>query len=95
MSLHNILEELGRDVVGSISSLPVIRHGKNRGRRKPETAGRWLCAGGYTVDSRWCEKNAHSSWLKTMREIGYRVGKYEFDGVVNIYLFMQDSTKKE
>ena len=55
------LEELGRDTNGGISSQPTIFSGKNRGTRKPEVGGNWLCTGGYTTDSLWCEKNAHGS----------------------------------
>ena len=85
-------EELGRDTNGGISSLPTIRYGKNRGFRKPEVGGNWLCTGGYTHDSRWDEKNAHGSWLNSMEKIGFRTGKYELDGVVNLYVWVQNET---
>ncbi len=65
--------------------------GKNRGTRKPEVGGNWLCTGGYTTDSLWCEKNAHGSWLNSMEKLGFRTGKYELDGVVNLYLWVQSS----
>jgi len=86
-----ILEELGRDKNGRISSQPPIKSGLNRGSRKPEVDGEWICTGGYTHDSRWDEKNAHGSWLRSMERIGFRTGKYELDGVVNLYIWVQSS----
>lgn len=88
------LEHLGRDTNGGISSLPTIHSGKNRGTRKPEKNGRWICTGGYTTDSRWDEKNAHGSWLNSMEKIGFRTGKYELDGVVNLYVWVKEEEKK-
>lgn len=82
-------EELGRDTKGGISSLPTIRSGKNRGFRKPEVDGNWICTGGYTHDSRWDEKNAHASWLRSMQKLGFRTGRFDMDGVVNLYVFKE------
>ena len=87
-------EELGRDTNGGISSLPTIRYGKNRGFRKPEVGGNWLCTGGYTGDSLWCEKNAHGSWLNSMEKIGFRTGKYELDGVINLFIWVKNDPKQ-
>jgi hypothetical protein len=88
-----ILEELGRDTNGRISSLPPIKSGKNRGFRKPEVDGEWISTGGYTYDSRWCERDAHGSWLRSMDKLGFRTGKYELDGVVNLYIWVKNSTE--
>ena len=88
------LEELGWDTNGGISSLPQIKSGKNRGFRKPEVGGNWLCTGGYTHDSRWDEKNAHSSWLNSMEKIGFRTGKYELDGVINLFIWVKNDPKQ-
>ena len=80
-------EELGRDTNGGISSLPTIRYGKNRGFRKPEVDGKWICAGGFTYDARQSEKSAHFSWVKALLNLGNRVGTYDQDGVTDFYIF--------
>lgn len=87
-----ILEQLGRDTEGGVSSQPTIRSGKNRGKRKPEVDGKWIYTGGYTHDSRWDEKNAHGSWLGFMTKIGFRTGKYELDGVVNLFVWVKNES---
>jgi hypothetical protein len=81
------LEELGRDTNGGISSLPTIHSGKNRGFRKPEVGGNWICAGGFTYNARQSEKSAHFSWVKALLNLGNRVGTYNQDGVTDFYIF--------
>ena len=82
-------ELLGEDRFGKLSSLATVKSGPNRGKRLPENGGEWICTGGYTHDSRWDEKNAHASWLRSMQKLGFRTGRFDMDGVVNLYVFKE------
>mgnify|MGYP003337285356 CR=1 FL=1 len=44
------IEELGRDPHSRVSSQPSIKRGEDRGYRKPEVGGTWICASGYTYE---------------------------------------------
>lgn len=83
------LEELGRDGSGRMSSQPVIRRGPNRGRRKPEPRGAWICAGGYCYEERQGSKGAHTSWIRAVQTLGHRVGVWDCEGVRNFYIFSE------
>ena len=86
------MTELGKDKHGKFSSLPEIKSGPNRGYRHPEEDGEWICTGGYTYEARAGEKGAHGSWLKAMERLGIPTGRYELEGVVNLFVF-QESDK--
>lgn len=81
------IEQLGKDKFGFVSSQAVIKSGENRGKRLPEKNGTWVCAGGFTYDTRQSEKSAHFSWAKTLLNLGNRVGTYDQDGVTDFYIF--------
>lgn len=84
------LEELGIDKFKNPSSKSLIKSGPNRGLRLPEKDGQWICCGGYCYEAKQSEKAAHSSWIRTMLEMGFRLGKKTSDGVVNFYIFKED-----
>jgi len=88
-----ILEELGKDPHGKISSQPPIKSGKHRGYRKVEVGGKWICAGGFCYESRQESKSTHYSWSKTIQQLGIRVGVLDYDGVKDFYVFMEESPK--
>ena len=81
------MEDLGRDKHGKISSQASIKSGPNRGYRHPEKDGVWICAGGYTHEARIEVKWSHLGWIGTVTKLGYRVGKYSYEGVDNFYIF--------
>lgn len=81
------LFHLGKDKYNNISSQPFIKSGINKNKRFPEKEGKWVYVGGYCYEARWGEKNAHAQWLKALSKLGYRLGKYELDGVVNFYMY--------
>lgn len=81
------LINLGKDKFGNISSKPTIKSGPNRGKRLPEKDGEWIYCGGYCYEASQNEKGAHSSWIKTMLKLGFRVGEQHSDGVVNFFIF--------
>jgi len=84
------LEELGKDVNGNISSQNVILNGNNRGFRRRELKKRvWVYVGGYTYDSPWSERNAHSQWIATMKQIGICVGEYQAEGAISLYVLQK------
>lgn len=85
------IEPLGRDTEGGVSSKSTIRSGPNRGLRSPETGGEWVYMGGFTCDSPRGERAAHGEWLRGMEKIGLRAGKYDLDGVTNLFVWMEDS----
>jgi hypothetical protein len=85
-----MIEELGRDVFGKVSSQPVIKAGENRGYRKSEVQGVWICSGGYCYDARQESKFPHMSWIKAVNELGIRVGSWDCDGVKNFYIFKEE-----
>ena len=80
------IEELGRDSTGKVSSQPLIKSGKDRGYRLPETEGEWICCGGYAYESRQEVKWPHQAWIKVVTELGHRVGSWDYDGVKNFYI---------
>ena len=86
------IENLGKDKFDFVSSQPAIKSGKNKGKRLPEKNGNWIYCGGYCYEARWSEKNANITWLLAMQKIGFRTGKYELDGVVNLYIFVKNET---
>ena len=81
------VEDLGCDPNGKVSSLPVIKTGNNRGRRKTEKDGVWINAGGYCYEASQEVKGASVGWIKAIKLLGYRVGSRHNDGVVNYYIF--------
>ena len=84
------IEELGRDPHSRVSSQPSIKRGEDRGYRKPEVGGTWICAGGYTYEASQESKYLHTGWIEAVIQLGYRVGSYHEDGVVDYYIFKED-----
>jgi hypothetical protein len=85
----NILEQLGKDSEGRVSSQPPIKSGKDRGYRKAEIGGKWICAGGFCYESRQESKSPHYSWSETVQQFGILVGVWDYEGVKEFYLFMK------
>ncbi len=81
------LESLGLDYNRNISSKSIIKSGINRGYRKKETSGTWISSGGYCYESRQDVKAANYCWAKALLNLGFRVGKQDYDGAVNFYIF--------
>lgn len=84
------LEVLGSDPHGNISSQPLIKSGRNRGFRRVEKDGKWICVGGFCYESRQESKSPHYSWSETVQRFGIRVGVWDYEGVKEFYLFMSD-----
>ena len=88
------VEELGRDPDGKVSSLPVIKTGNSRGRRKAEKGGVWIDVGGYCYEASQEVKGASVGWIKAIKRLGHRVGSLDCDGTVNIYIFNENGKGK-
>lgn len=88
------VEDLGYDPNGKVSSLPVIKTGNNRGRRKAEKDGVWVGAGGYCYEASQEVKRASIGWIKAIKQLGYRVGSRHCDGVVDYYIFKGNKAEK-
>ena len=84
------IEELGRDAHGKVSSQPIIKAGKNRGWRRKEVGGTWICSSGYCYEARQESKSAHADWIKAVQELGHRVGSCDRDGVRSYYIFKEE-----
>ena len=88
------IEELGRDPHSKVSSQPTIKRGEDRGYRKPEVGGTWICASGYTYEASQESKYAHTGWIEAVTQLGLRVGCYQNDGVVDYYIFKENNHEK-
>jgi hypothetical protein len=85
-----IIEDLGRDAHGKVSSQPTIKVGKNRGWRRKEVGGTWTYCSGYCYEARQETKFPHVDWIKSVQQLGHRVGKCDYEGVRNFYIFMEN-----
>lgn len=85
-----ITEELGRDPNGDPSSQPIIKTGPNRGWRKKEVAGTWKYMGGYCSERGYpgSSGSQHVTWVSGVQELGFRVGRLCYEGVVSFYAFV-------
>lgn len=83
------VEELGRDAHGKVSSQPTIKAGKNRGWRRKEVGGTWICSSGYCYEARQETKFPHVGWIKAVQQFGHRVGKCDYEGVKSFYIFKE------
>lgn len=77
------VEELWWDKDLKVSSQPIIRRGPNRGRARKEVGGVWkYCAGYYP------RVVGATEWAKTLMELGHRIGRHYYEGVVSYYIFV-------
>jgi hypothetical protein len=90
-----MIECLGKSVDGKMSSQPVFKTGRNRGRRRRERGGEWIYASGYCCDSSMFVPAAHAEWIRAVVSLGCRVGHHDKDGVRNYYVFRADGIEKE
>lgn len=81
------IEELSRDKNKSLSSQPIIKSGSNKGFRQIEKNGNWIYLDGYDYHCRQQEKSIHFNYLKTLINLGFRIGSYDLDGVKSFYIF--------
>lgn len=86
---YKLIERLGRDLEGKVSSQPPYKSGPRRGKRRSETNGVWICAGGYAFEDGSGRKAANYEWVRTMQELGIRTGIIDAEGVRNFYVFKE------
>ena len=85
-----MIESLGRDKFGSVSSQPVIKTGENRGKCHPEKDGNWSYICGYSYEALQVEQSAHNLWANYISGLGFRIGSFESEGVVSFFLFKEN-----
>ena len=88
------IEELGRDPHSKVSSQPTIKRGEDRGYRKPEVGGTWICSSGYSYEARQESRFAHVGWINAVIQLGHRVGSLDYDGVKDYYIFKENNHEK-
>jgi hypothetical protein len=81
------IEELSRAKNKSLSSQPKIKFGSNKGFSRIEKNGNWIYLDGYDYHCRQQEKSIHYNYLKTLINMGFRIGSYDLDGVKSFYIF--------
>lgn len=84
------IEHLFLDKENKLSSKPAIKSGPNRGKRHPETDGKWLYIHGHTTYSNDSVKNANYTWTRKLTELGFRIGASFDDGVIGYYIFKKN-----
>lgn len=82
-----MIEGLAYDKYKKPSSQAVIKSGPNRGSRLPEKDGVWICMSGHSEYSRSQEQAINYEWSKKLIALGCRIGKIEYDGCTNFYIF--------
>lgn len=88
------IEELAYDKYKKPSSQAAIKSGRNRGSRLPEKSGEWTCMSGYNCYARQQEKAINFEWAKQLISIGFRVGKLDYEGCTNFYIYMPFKSEK-
>jgi hypothetical protein len=90
-----MLEYLGKDADGRMSSLSPLKSGENRGRRKKEREGEWsyVASCHYDRASDSNEQIAHAKWAEMVLSLGHRVGHYDYDGVRSYYVFKTNESE--
>lgn len=82
----NVLEDLGWDRDRKPSSLQLIKHGPNRGRRRKEPGGSWAYMSGHLGSEHSARHSCHD-WSVHLHAMGFRIGKLWDDGVTSYYLW--------
>jgi len=78
---------LGRDPHGNPSSQPPFKSGVNRGYRRVEKEGRWIHVGGYAYESRSEVRSTCWEWVRSLQDLGLRIGSHDHEGVKEFYVF--------
>ena len=90
--MTNSIEELYFDKnKKSVTSLPVIKSGPNRGWHLSEKNGKWIYISGYALFYPEVQSLIHHTWAKKLISLGFRVGKHIYEDCVSFYLFKENS----
>jgi hypothetical protein len=82
------LVELGLAYNKQISSKKVIKHGRNRGFRRPESKHRWEYLNCGLVNTK--EHKTNLIWAQKLKKLGFSVGYYYSDEVITFYFKVKD-----
>jgi hypothetical protein len=87
-------EMMGRDKHGHVSSQPVVKSGPNRGKRLPETEGRWVYLCGFLVGN-YDQSVVCGEVVRSLAGAGFRLGHHDDDGVRSIYMWRGEHRREE
>lgn len=88
-----MIEELFYDKTrDSASSQPRIKSGPNMGLRHVEKGGKWFYMTGHTSIAGQAERSINFTWANKLIELGFRVGRLEFEGCSHFYVFQADKS---
>lgn len=82
-------ERLERDKHGRVSSQPLVKSGPNRGKRHPETKGRWVYLCG-CITRNYNQSVVCGEMVRNLTGAGFRIGYYGDDGVHSFYLWRDE-----